>query len=235
MWYNTFIKRGEKMEAVFKNKKAVIFDLDGTLADTVSAIVEAVNMTMDSFSFPTHTDEEVRNAIGNGATTLIRRLVPNGVRSDEALVLRVRKEYDEMYALTYMHSDRMYDGIDDTIRFLKIGRGLKLAVFSNKQDEYVKALCEQYFPDGIIDVARGQTSLPIKPDISGLLKVVEELGVSLDECVYVGDSEVDVKTAENASVDFVGVSWGFVGKDALVAHGATTVIDHPSQLISLIE
>ena len=85
------------MKAVFKNKKAVIFDLDGTIADTVSAIAEAVNMTMESFLFPIHTDDEVRNAIGNGATTLIRRLVPEEVRNDEALVLRVRKVYDEMY------------------------------------------------------------------------------------------------------------------------------------------
>ena len=223
------------MKAVFKNKKAVIFDLDGTIADTVSAIAEAVNMTMESFLFPIHTDDEVRNAIGNGATTLIRRLVPEEVRNDEALVLRVRKVYDEMYALTYMHSDKMYDGIYDTLRFLKDNRGLKLAVFSNKQDEYVKALCKQYFSDGIIDVSRGQTDLPIKPDISGLLKVVEELGVTLDECVYVGDSEVDVKTAGNANVDFVGVWWGFLGEESLVANGATTVIDHPRQLIGVIE
>ena len=218
-----------------RNKKAVIFDLDGTIADTVSAITEAVNMTMERFSFPVHTVDQVRAAIGNGATTLVRRLIPEGFRDDTELVLRVRRVYDEMYALTYMHSTDTYDGIDEALRFLEYNRGLKLAVFSNKQDEYVKALCNQYFPDGIISGARGQTELPIKPDIAGLLKVVDDLGVTLDECVYVGDSEVDVKTAENAGVDFIGVSWGFVGRDVLAANGATTIIDRPEQLLDLIK
>lgn len=221
------------METKFYNKKAVIFDLDGTIADTLGAITEAINLTMQKFGFPDRSVEDVRRAIGNGATMLVKRLLPEDKSSDEALVLRVRKCYDEMYALTYMNSTDTYDGIKETVNELS-RRGIKIAVFSNKQDEYVKKLTKQYFDGKTISVSRGQTDLPIKPNIAGLVKILDELDVSPGECVFVGDSGVDIQTAKNAEMDFIGVSWGFVGREKLLLDGARVIIDNPNEILDLI-
>ena len=217
----------------FNNKKAIIFDLDGTLADTIDAIAEAVNMTLEYFGYPKKTTDEVRAAVGNGARMIIRRTVPAELYDDEDTVTRVLKKYDEMYALTYSHSDKMYDGMREALVALHAA-GKKIAVFSNKQDAYVKGLSAIYFSDGTISMALGQTDLPVKPDIAGLKLIMDELKVTSDECVFVGDSGVDLATAKNASMDCICVSWGFVGREGLVAKGADCIIDHPSELIKLI-
>ena len=130
---------------IFKNKKAVIFDLDGTLADTIDAIAEAVNMTLEYFGYPIKTTDEVRAAVGNGARMIIRRTVPAELYDDEETVTRVLKKYDEMYALTYSHTDKMYDGMREALIALH-SSGKKIAVFSNKQDAYVKGLSEFISP-----------------------------------------------------------------------------------------
>jgi phosphoglycolate phosphatase len=217
----------------FENKKAVIFDLDGTLADTIDAIAEAINMTLEYFGYPTRTTEEVRAAVGNGARMIIRRTIPSEFYDDEETVTRALKKYDEMYALTYTHSDKMYDGMREALMALH-SSGKKIAVFSNKQDIYVKGLSDIYFSDGTISMALGQTHLPVKPDIAGLKLIMDELGVVAEECVFVGDSGVDLATARNANMDCICVSWGFVGREGLEAKGADCIIDHPSELLKLI-
>lgn len=221
------------LKKVFSNKKAVIFDLDGTLADTIDAIAEAVNLTLDYFGYPKKTISEVRAAVGNGARMIIRRTLPAEFYDDEETVSRVLEKYDEMYALTYSHSDEMYDGMREAIVSL-YRSGKKIAVFSNKQDAYVKGLCDIYFPDGTISMALGQTDLPVKPDAAGLRVIMDELHVSAEDCVFVGDSGVDLATAKNADMDCICVSWGFVGKEGLEAKGAEHIIDHPSELTDLI-
>ena len=217
----------------FENKKAIIFDLDGTLADTIDAIAEAVNMTLEYFGYPQRTTDEVRAAVGNGARMIIRRTIPSELYDDEETITKVLKKYDEMYALTYSHSDKMYDGMREALIALHAS-GKKIAVFSNKQDAYVKGLSDIYFSDGTISMALGQTHLPVKPDIAGLKLIMDELGVTSDECVFVGDSGVDLATARNADMDCVCVSWGFVGREGLEAKGADCIIDHPSELLKLI-
>ena len=221
------------MKKVFYNKKAIIFDLDGTLSDTIYAIAKAVNLTMDHFGYPTHDVDTVRMAVGNGATTLIKRLMPAELSDNNELVLTVRKKYDEMYALTYMETTDTYDGIKEAVHALK-NKGMKIAVFSNKQDEYVKNLVKLYFPDDTVTISRGQTDLPIKPDIAGLIKILDQIEVSAFECVFVGDSGVDVETAKNAKMDFIGVAWGFWGRKRLEESGADIVIDDPGEFIDLI-
>ena len=218
---------------IFENKKAVIFDLDGTLADTIEAIAEAVNMTLEYFGYPTRTVDQVRAAVGNGARMIIRRSIPAELYDDEDKVTEALAKYDEMYALTFSHSDKMYDGMREALVDL-YKSGKKIAVFSNKQDVYVKGLSDIYFSDGTISMALGQTELPVKPDIAGLKLIMDELGVTADECVFVGDSGVDLATARNASMDCICVSWGFVGREGLVAKGADCIIDHPSELVTLI-
>jgi phosphoglycolate phosphatase len=134
-----------------------------------------------------------------------------------------------------METTETYDGIKETLHSLKNDLGIKIAVFSNKQDEYVKNLTKQYFPDDTVSVSRGQTDLPIKPDTAGLMKILEELNVSTDECIFVGDSGVDVETAKNANMDFIGVSWGFWGRERLAESGARTIIDQPEEFLSIIK
>jgi phosphoglycolate phosphatase len=190
-------------------------------------------MTLDYFGYPQKTTDEVRRAVGNGARMIIRRTIPAEFYNDEETVTRVLKKYDEMYAITYPHSDKMYDGIREALIELHKS-GKKIAVFSNKQDVYVKGLSDIYFSDGTISMALGQTDLPVKPDIAGLKLIMDELAVTADECVFVGDSGVDLATAKNANMDCICVSWGFVGREGLLAKGAECIIDHPSELITLI-
>ena len=219
---------------LLRNKRAIIFDLDGTLADTIGAIAEAVNMALAKFSYPTRSEEEVRFAVGNGARMIVKRLMPEPDSLNDDKVTEVLECYDKMYALTYLHTTEMYDGIEETVRRLH-DNGIKLAVFSNKQDAYVKGLVEQFFSTGMISVARGQTDIPIKPDPAGTRIVLEELGASADECVFVGDSGVDLKTAEKSGMDFIGVSWGFWGKERLSDAGAGIIVDRPCEMLNYLK
>ena len=218
-----------------KGKKALIFDLDGTLADTLGAIAEAVNMTLEKFNYPRKNEDEVRYAIGDGARMLVKRLMPAPDSMNDDKVSDVLKCYNGMYAQTYLHTTEMYDGVEDTVWEL-YSRGMKIAVFSNKQDAYVKGVVEQVFPEGTILVARGQTdNVPVKPDPAGVSIVLGELGVAADECVFVGDSGIDLKTAENSGMDFIGVSWGFWGRERMADAGAEVIIDRPDEILNIIK
>lgn len=218
---------------IFNNKKLLIFDLDGTLADTIGAIADGVNMALTHFSYPTKTEDEVRRAIGNGARMLVKRLMPETEAEDDEKVSKVLACYNKMYEKTYLHTTEMYDGIEETVHKL-IESGLTVAVFSNKQDAYVKGLVDQFFKNGEVTVARGQTDIPIKPDPAGVKLILDQLGVSPSECIFVGDSGVDLKTAQNSEMDFIGVAWGFCGRKELLELGADTVVDKPQEILKLI-
>lgn len=218
---------------MLKNKKAVIFDLDGTLSNTLGAITEAVNMTMSFFGYPLKSEDSVRRAIGNGAKMLMRRVVPESVSDDENQILKVLEKYNAMYAITCMHTTEMYSGIKETVEAL-VKRKIKVAIFSNKQDGYVKKLADMYFPNGEITLARGQTELPIKPDPTGVKIIMQELGVTPEDCVFVGDSGVDVATAQNANMDFIGAGWGFCGGEELSKFGAKLIADDPKQILDML-
>ena len=211
--------------------KAIIFDLDGTLADTVEAIAEAVNLTMEHFGYKTHSCDEVRRAVGNGARMLIKRCMPEPDSFDDEKVSHVLSHYDDMYRQTYIHTDRCYDGVREAV--IKLAEsGFKVAILSNKQNEYVKALAKILFPSDIISIAQGQTDLPIKPDPTVPLMIAERLGVRPEECAFVGDSDVDVMTAHSAGMVQLGVSWGFRSKEVLLSAGATDIADTPEQMLN---
>lgn len=211
--------------------KALIFDLDGTLANTVPAIAEAVNMTLESLSFPTRTEEEIKSFIGQGPRHLITQALPIEARlNDPTLVDKALGIYDRMYEKTYMHTDTLYEGIEEAIVFLS--KYYKIAVLSNKQDAYVKALVKQLLPEGICEIARGSVAgVPAKPNPAIALSLVEELGISPSECILIGDSDVDILTAANAGIDILSVSWGFVSKTKLLLKGAQDIINSPYELI----
>jgi len=212
--------------------KALIYDLDGTLADTLPSLCEAINMTMDHYSAPRRTCEDVRLAIGNGARMLVKRLLPEHLAADEEKVTEAMNYYNACYAKTYASADRCYDGMKEAVLELA-GRGYKSAVLSNKPDIYTVELCKILFPENIFVAVQGQTDLPTKPDPTAPLMIAERLGVTPGECAFIGDSEVDIRTAKNAGMMSVGCAWGFRGADVLRAEGADAVIVVPAELKDL--
>lgn len=205
-------------------KTAILFDLDGTLLDTLADLHDAVNYALDQFGYPRRTIEEVRRFVGNGAGQLIALAVPE--HADPAPVLAAFQTY---YRDHCRIKTGPYPGIMDALA--RLGQKYPMAIVSNKPDGAVKALAAELFP-GIF--ARGEDAdCPRKPDPAMVRKAMEAIGV--DRCVYVGDSEVDIATAKNAGVPCVSVTWGFRDKDELISAGGTTFCDTAEELIKTIE
>ena len=213
-------------------KRVLIFDLDGTIADTIYSIRDGVNMAMNKYGFPERDYEETRAAIGNGARELIRLSMPVDNQGDPELVDRVLADYDAFYEQTYANIDGTYDGIDTAIRTL-IERGYKIAVLSNKQDAYVKKIVALLFPNGEISYAMGQTDLPKKPDPTVPRIIASELGVIPEECAFIGDSDVDVLTAKNSGMYSVAVTWGYRPRSEL--SDADSLIDTADERLALFD
>ena len=211
----------------------IIFDLDGTLADTIESIREGINLTMRRYGYPERSYEEVRNAIGNGARRLVQRLIPEELSCNESLVTEVYEAYNRAYGETYRHCDRCYDGMYESLMTLK-ERGYILAILSNKQDAYVKALDEILFPKGTFAIAEGQMAgVPVKPDPTAPLSIADRLGFSPEQTAFVGDSEVDVQTGSRGGMLAVGCSWGYRERELLKETGADVILDHPTELCRL--
>ena len=211
---------------------AVIFDLDGTLLDTLDDLKSAVNYALDQMGFPSRTRKEVKAFVGNGVAKLMERAVPSGTSSqDTARALSLFKSY---YALHSKEMTAPYPGIPETLKALR-DKGCKLAVVSNKFDAAVKALAQDYFP-GLINLAAGENEaqgVPKKPDPAMVLQTLETIGVSPKQAVYVGDSDVDLQTAKNAGLPCISVTWGFRDRVFLLRHGAVTLIQTPEELLEL--
>ena len=207
---------------------AVIFDLDGTLLDTLEDLRCSVNHALRHFAFPERSLEEIRSFVGNGVRNLMTKAVP--VALEEPRFEEIFAEFKSHYAVHWRDFTRPYDGVVELVEELH-GRGLKLAVVSNKTDAEVKNLCKEFFGDHIL-VARGEVpGVQRKPAPDAVLLALESLGMECGQALYVGDSEVDVRTARNAAVDCVAVTWGFRSREELAAEGATVFIDKPSELL----
>lgn len=210
--------------------KLLIFDLDGTLADSVGAIRQALNLTMQNYGFPTHDYEKVKSMVGHGAKNLVRCACPQGTfDNNDALFSEIYQNYCDMYEQNYLETDRCYDGmLEAVISFYK--KGYKLAVLSNKQDVFVKGIIAGLFPEGIISIAQGQTELPIKPDPTAPLLIAKELGVTAEETAFIGDSDVDVITAKNAGMTSVAVTWGYRSAECLAKCNPDMIASTPREL-----
>ena len=205
-------------------KTGILWDLDGTLLDTLADLTDALNYAMTQFGYPHRTMEDVRRFIGNGARRLIALSVPEG--ADVDAVLQVYKTYYDAHCQI---KTKPYDGILEALAVL--GEKYPMAVVSNKPDSAVKPLCAQYFP-GIF--ARGESAdCPRKPAPDMLLKTMEAIGV--ERCIYVGDSEVDVLTAKNAGVPVLSVLWGFRDRKEIEAEGGQYFCDDPAMLVEKLE
>ena len=209
----------------------VIFDLDGTLLNTLDDLRDSLNEVLISKGYVPRTLEEVRRFVGNGVQNLIRRSVPEEC-SDE-MVTQIMAEFKENYKHNMQNKTRPYNGIMELL--LDLYRyNYKIAIVSNKYDAAVKELARTYFGN-LIPVAIGETSeIKRKPAPDSIFTAVKELGSSLSSTILVGDSETDVQTAKNAGIPCIGVTWGFRCREVLRREGADYLIDTPKELLTLI-
>ena len=209
--------------------KALIFDLDGTLAHTLPAIAEGMNLALAELGYPSIDEAQVYQFINMGARDYAKHALPVEYREDDARIDALYAAYNLHYAKVYMHTDTTYDGIPELIAAL--GKQYPMAVNSNKQDEFVKALVAQLFPAGTFLAAEGfRTDRAPKPDPAVPWQLAELMGVQPSECAYIGDSDVDVKTALNAGMHAIDVCWGYRPAEVLYRMGAEIVASTPQQL-----
>ena len=209
----------------------VIFDLDGTLLNTLDDLADAVNHTLGEYGFPVQSTEHVRRSVGNGAANLMRQCVPGG--ADHPDFEECLASYKNYYKENLLIKTRPYDGIPELLTALR-RRGIRIAVLSNKPDDAVKALVREIFGPEISAAAGESEQNRRKPSPDGVFRILTELHVTAGQAIYVGDSDVDVKTAHNAGLKAVGVTWGFRGRGVLEAAGADYIIDRPEDLDRLI-
>ena len=214
--------------------KAVIFDFDGTIADTVPAIREGVNRTMRLYGYPEHSRADILRFINNGARELIRRAMPEDVRNDGEQVTRVLNDYTRLYGEVCLQTKQAYAGMPELIAALH--GSLRIGVLSNKQDELVRRLSAQVLRPSSYDAAQGvYPGAPAKPDPYLAHRLAAELGVEPQDCAMVGDSDVDIATAANAGMLHIGVAWGYRDEAFLRAHGARRIAHTPQELGMLLQ
>lgn len=216
-------------------KRAVIFDLDGTLTDTVGSIAEAGNAMLTLRGYQPQPVEAYRYFAGDGAKMLVLRALtavgdPNPDGSlDEAL-----DQYMEIFARTCTNGVKPFDGIPELLNELKV-RGIRTAVLSNKPHPMTLDVVHSIFGDGVFTVVQGQTAdIPPKPDQTGVQHILAQLGLQAQDCLYVGDTDVDMDTGCNANMETVGVLWGFRDEAELKAHHADHIISHPLRILELL-
>lgn len=210
-------------------KKAVIFDLDGTLLNTLDDLADSTNYALSRFGYPTRTIDEVRQFVGNGVAKLIERAIPEGKNNpnfEKCLAI-----FKENYAQNMYNKTAPYNGILEMLSNLK-SKGIKIAVVSNKFDLAVKELCKKYF-EGFIDFAAGENEaqgIRKKPAPDTVISVLNEFNFASEDAVYVGDSDVDIMTAKNSKMPCISVTWGFRDEKFLLENGATILINAPSEI-----
>ena len=210
----------------------VLFDLDGTLLDTLEDILAAANYTLREMGYPERTLAEMRRFVGNGAEMQVRRAF--GAGADEALIQKALVQYKAYYAAHCQGKTRPYDGVLELLAELK-RRGYRLAMVSNKPDEAVRPLAAQYF-GGLMDAAMGETAARRrKPAPDMVNDALAALGADRTRAVYVGDSEVDIETARNAGLPCISVCWGFRDREQLAEAGATEIAATAPELLALLE
>ena len=208
-------------------KKLIIFDMDGTILDTLEDLKNSLNFALEQNELPVRSLDEVRRFVGNGIGKLLDRGVPEGCSPD--LRLRVEEAFYPHYAVHCNDNTRPYVGVTDLIGALR-NKGYLTAVVSNKADFAVQELCKIWF-DGLFDLSVGEREgLRRKPAPDSVWEVCRLLNVSVEEAVYIGDSEVDFQTAQNAGMDVISVDWGFRDAEFLRSVGAVRILSTPEQV-----
>ena len=211
--------------------QTIIFDLDGTLLDTLEDLTNSVNFALESMGYPRRTLDEVRSFVGNGVALLIERAVP--MHTERAMTEKTLSLFKEHYAKHCEEKTRPYDGMIPLLDHL-LAKDMQLAVVSNKIDSAVKPLCDKYFGKRILLALGEKEGIRKKPAPDSVLTAMSQLHASTETTVYIGDSDVDIQTAENAGVDCISVTWGFRDPSFLKENGAKCLVNTPEDLEKLL-
>lgn len=213
--------------------KAVLFDLDGTLLDTLEDIGNAVNHVLEKHDFPTHTIDAYRYFVGDGAAMLMHRALPENKRNDDT-IRKCVEAFREEYGRNWNIRTRPYDGIAEMLNALT-HHGIRMAVLSNKPDDFTKRCVAGFLSDWNFDIIMGQkNSFPLKPDPTSALEIAGCLHISPSRFIYLGDTAIDMKTAVAAGMFPVGALWGFRTERELSANGALVMIKRPQDILNLL-
>ena len=215
--------------------KSCIFDLDGTLTNTLDSLVYSTNETLKEMKLPQISEEQCRLFVGNGARVLIEKALGSSGSENLDRVEEAMQIYGRIFDANCTYHVVPYEGITEMLESMK-NRGLKLAVLSNKPHKQAVHVVETIFGKETFQWIQGQIdTVPRKPDPTAVLQIAEKLGATPEETLYIGDSEVDVATGKNAQMHTVGVTWGFRGKEVLEDAGAELIVDSPEEIMNMIE
>lgn len=213
--------------------ESIIFDLDGTLLDTLDDLADSMNHVLRQRGFPIHDTEAYRYFVGGGAAALVRRALPLDEQSDE-LVAECIGDFREEYGANWNVKTRPYDGVADVLDALS-ARPVRMAIFSNKPDDFVRLCAREYFSTWEFAAVLGQRDgIPLKPDPAGAFEAARTLNAEPRDVLYVGDTGTDMQTAVNAGMFPLGVLWGFREEAELREHGAARLINKPSELLEFV-
>ena len=213
--------------------RAVLFDLDGTLLDTLEDIASSANRVLRRFGFPPHELEAYKYFVGDGRKALTVRILPSG-HCDATTVAKVLACMDREYSHHWADTTRPYDGIPELLQALTV-RSIKMAVLSNKPDDSAKLTVSRLLPHWQFAVVLGtRPNVPLKPDPAAALEIAESLNMLPSEFLYLGDTDTDMETAKGAGMCPIGVLWGFRTADELLASGAKALIHHPTDLLKIL-
>ena len=220
------------MDDVQKTYRAVIFDMDGTLLDTIEDLADSMNAVLNSLGFPEHPLSSYRAFVGDGIEVLVMRSLPEGRRTEQ-IIARSVKVMKEEYSSRWSVKSRPFPGIPELLDGLT-ERGMALSILSNKLDSFTKAMAASLLPNWNFAEVRGLSpDIPRKPDPAGARICANRMGVDPRHCIFVGDSAIDMETAGRAGMAAFGVLWGYQDKQLLINHGARILLDDPRDLLRL--
>ncbi len=212
-----------------------VFDLDGTLTNTINAIAYFGNRALEAFGFEPIPVNDYKRYVGDGRTVLIHRMLKAQNADTEENFDKVCRVYDEGYEADPLYDTDAYEGIRPLHSQLT-ARGIKTAVCSNKPDNVAQDVILKIFGEGVFDMVSGVIDgFPTKPEPYTALKITEKLGVKPEDCVFIGDTNVDIRTGKNAGMTTIGVLWGFRDREELESAGADYIVKHPSEILGVIE
>ncbi len=212
--------------------KLCIFDMDGTVLNTINSIAHFANGALEKYGFPPISTERYKVLVGNGAKILVERMMKEVGGTQEDFE-KVHPYYNETYDNDFLYLTEAYEGVLDMLSELK-DLGIKTAILSNKPDSTAKKVSDVIFGTELVDVCYGgREGIPLKPDPAGVFEIMKEFNVTADECLYIGDTGTDIQTAKNSGITSIGVLWGFRAREELENAGADYIIDVPSKIVDI--
>lgn len=208
-----------------------IFDFDGTLVNSLEDLADTTNMLLQQHGYATHPLEEYKTFVGNGIDMLLQRAFKN---DDQDFIKKIRIEFDSLYQTYGLRKTKPYTGIIELVTALQ-QKGLKLAVVTNKAHEIANTMVETIFPHTFLYTYGGSIDYPHKPNPAIVYRVIDQMNSKPEECVFIGDSDVDIVTGKNANIKTIGVTWGFRKRQELEKHGADAIVNTPNEIESIID